>query len=36
MSTTLELEVIPPEVKSASAELSAPADKALAIFTPFF
>ncbi len=33
--TPLELEVLPPEVRSASDELSAPADKALAIFSPF-
>jgi len=34
-TTSLELEIIPAEVKSAVTELSAPADKALAIFAPF-
>lgn len=34
-TTTLELEIVPAEVKAVSTELAAPQDKALAMFSPF-
>lgn len=34
-TTTLELEIVPAEVKAVSSELSVPADKAMTLFSPF-